>query len=80
MLERHPIGYCRFNPPQPFLFLLPPAVHGAAAQEITKSAYPPQHVDRWCGQHPDFMRWWMEHRDEFSQTREIREAEVEGTA
>ena len=73
-------GHCRFLPPTAFLQISVNRLNPQQMQESLKSAHPPQTADKWCGQHPDFLRWWSAHREEFAATAALREATVEGQA
>lgn len=70
-------GHCRALPPST-AFGIKQAL--GQVQEIVKSAYPPQTADKWCGAHPDFMRWFSEHRDQFAAAVQIGDVATEGQA
>lgn len=71
-------GHCRALPPS--------AAWGVRQgplgklEEVIKSAYPPTTSDKWCGAHPDFMRWWSEHREQFQAAVQIGDVATEGQA
>jgi hypothetical protein len=71
-------GACRAGPPMPAFGMRQGAL--GKVEEIVKSAWPPVTTDRWCGQHPDFMRWWSENREEITATLALNDIAMEGRA
>jgi len=55
-------GVCQFGPPTVFHDFVAPKVLGQPALMNTTSSWPPVARNSWCGQHPDFMRWFLGHQ------------------
>jgi hypothetical protein len=55
-------GVCRFGPPSVFHDIAMPKVMGQPPQITVTSNWPPVARETWCGQHPDYMRWFLGHQ------------------
>lgn len=51
-------GHCRRSPPT--AFYLPQKSPIGQTQLALMSSYPPTLPDRWCGEHPEFLRWFLQ--------------------
>lgn len=71
-------GHCRLMPPTPFH--LPAANKLGQVSMTLQSTWPPTAPDRWCGAHPDFMRWFSAHREDARQIADLEQRPQEGQA
>jgi hypothetical protein len=78
LVDRPPHGACRAMPPTVAFGMRLGAL--GKPEEVVKSAWAPVQADQWCGQHPDFMRWWSEHREDFAAALALGDVTMEGRA
>lgn len=76
--ENPQAGHCRRHPPTPFH--MPQKTAMGAIQMLLQSSWPPVTPERWCGEHPDFLRWLSENRNRALDLMEFEAAPAKGAA
>lgn len=70
------VGHCRAIPPTAFFTMQPDQLRPNMLQSVAHSHWAPVRPDQWCGQHPDFMQWFVRNR---GQTAELDRLEQHPT-
>jgi hypothetical protein len=67
-------GHCRRYPPT---VLMVPQQTIKGVEILPNSVWPPTQNDRFCGEHPDFIRWFSENRERAVETAGLDQAEAQ---
>lgn len=77
-------GHCRRGPPNAFKFVIPEPdpLHLGKMQmrEQISSAWPPVKADFYCGEHSEFPRWFIQHRQDALVLGSLEQEPAEGKA
>jgi hypothetical protein len=72
-------GLCRRYPPTALMVPAPGAIRGQMTLQV-QSQWPPTMNERWCGEHPEFSRWFAMHTMDFSAVDKLDLARAGGTS
>lgn len=75
------VGECSYWPYGVVSIIIRPgAIAGTAPQALPTTHYAPKARNQFCGQHPDFMRWYGENRNRFREIGALEAQPSEGAA
>lgn len=79
--KRDAVGECSFWPfGTVHVMITPPRIAGQPAQMLPTTVYAPKLPDQFCGQHPEFMRWYGENRERIREVSALDAKKAEGEA